>query len=64
MLGDLYTRAHVALTMEEEGEGARQALAGDRRQKRFRAHRNTAETRGCTFSLCVCLYHIALFNYI
>lgn len=31
MLGDLYTRAHVALTVEEKGEGARQALAGDRK---------------------------------
>lgn len=36
MLRDLDARAHVALAVEEEGEGARQALAGDRRQKRLR----------------------------
>lgn len=53
MLGDLYARAHVALAVEEEGEGARQALAGDRRQKRLRAHRRK-ETR-CTVSLCASL---------
>lgn len=39
MLRDLDTGAHVALAVEEEGEGARQALAGDRRQRRFRALR-------------------------
>lgn len=39
MLRDLYTGAHVALAVEEEGEGARQALAGDRRQRRVRALR-------------------------
>lgn len=56
MLGDLYTRAHVALAVEEEREGARQALAGDRRQKRLRAHRRR-ETWYCPGSLCVCLDH-------
>lgn len=35
VLGDLHTGAHIALPMEEEGEGARQAFTGDRKQKRF-----------------------------
>lgn len=56
MLGDLYTRAHVALAVEEKGEGAWQALAGDRRQKRLRAHRRK-ETWRCTSALCVCFDH-------
>lgn len=56
MLGDLHTRAHVALAVEEEGEGARQALAGDRRQKGLRAHQRE-ETQCCTAFRCVCLDH-------
>lgn len=43
VLGDLHTRAHVALPVEEEGEGARQALAGGRKtehkQKTLEGHR-------------------------
>lgn len=42
VLGDLHTRAHVALPVEEEGEGARQALAGGRKtehkQKTLEGH--------------------------
>lgn len=34
MLGDLYARAHVALAVEEEGEGARQALAGGQKTEK------------------------------
>lgn len=52
MLGDLYARAHVALAVEEEGEGARQALAGDRRKKWLRVHRRQ-ETRRWSLSLCL-----------
>lgn len=53
MLGDLDTRAHVALAMEEEGEGARQALTGDRRQKRLRAHRRKENMVLYSRSLCL-----------
>lgn len=52
MLGDLHARAHVALAMEEEGEGARQALAGDRGQRRLRVHRRR-ETALYSLSLCL-----------
>lgn len=69
VLRDLYTGAHVALAVEEEGEGARQALAGDRKQRRFRALRGEecqqkhAVVRPLFVSALITSYYVVSFNH-
>lgn len=48
VLGDLHARAHVALAVEEEGEGARQALTGDTGGKGQTQNSNIKETSSVT----------------
>lgn len=48
VLGNLHARAHVALAVEEEGEGARQALAGDTGQRAQQENVNVTATRPVT----------------
>lgn len=63
MLGDLYARAHVALAVEEEGEGARQALAGGQKTEKGEISQKKGRKGGVVQPLFVSACCLVPFNH-